>query len=64
VDVVFWTRVGTEKPDELNENLKEIEETLDEIGYWTQRAKMDIPEGTVVTDSYYVDRIVRVGLKK
>jgi hypothetical protein len=64
VDVVFWTRVGTEKPDELNENLKEIEETLDESGYWTQRAKMDIPEGTVVTDTYYVDRSVRVGLKK
>jgi hypothetical protein len=80
-DVVFWTRVGTGKPDEEDmekmekrqkqnlsgedeEKRKEIEEVLSEGGSPMQRNKMDMPEGTMVTDPYYVDRLVRVELKK
>ena len=80
-DVVFWTRVGTGKPDE--ERMKEIEkrhkqhlsgedeekrekvrEALREGGSRSQRNKMDMPEGTMVTNPYYVDTLVRVSLKK
>ena len=80
-DVVFWTRVGTGKPDketlekiekkqkqhlseEDDEKRKTIEEALRELGSPMQRDKIDMPEGTMVTDPYYVDRFVRVTLKK
>ena len=80
-DVVFWTRVGTGKPDketlekiekkqkqhlseEDDEKRKKIEEALRELGSPMQRDKIDMPEGTMVTDPYYVDRFVRVTLKK
>jgi ABC-type amino acid transport substrate-binding protein len=80
-DVVFWTRVGTEKPDEEDmekmekrqkqnlsgedvEKRKEVQEVLNEGGSRMQRNMMDMPEGTMVTDPYYVDRMVMVSLKK
>ena len=80
-DVVFWTRVGTGKPDEETmekiekrqkqhlsgedeEKRKEIEEALSEGGSPMQRNKIDMPEGTMVTDPYYVDKLVTVSLKK
>jgi ABC-type amino acid transport substrate-binding protein len=81
VDVVFWTRVGTGRPDddELEEmekrqkqnisgeddaKRKEIREALEEGGSRRDRDRMDMPEGTMVTDPYYTDRLVGVGLKK
>jgi hypothetical protein len=79
-DVVFWTRVDTGKPDEETqkeiekrqkqhlsgeeEKRKEIGEALSEGGSRMQRNMMDMPEGTMVTDPYYVDRFVLVSLKE
>jgi ABC-type amino acid transport substrate-binding protein len=80
VDVVFWTRVGSGRPDEEvmeeiekrqkqhlsgedEEKRKEVIETLDEGGSPMQRDKMDMPEGTLITDPYYTDIIVPVSLK-
>jgi DNA gyrase/topoisomerase IV subunit A len=80
-DVVFWTRVGTGKPDEEameqmekrhkqhlsgedEEKRKEIGEALSEGGSRMQREQMDMPEGTMVTDPYYVDGLVTVSLKE
>ena len=42
---------------EDEEKRKEIEEALREIGSPMQRDKIDMPEGTMVTDPYYVDRL-------
>jgi ABC-type amino acid transport substrate-binding protein len=79
-DVVFWTRVGTGKPDEDEieefekrqkqnisgedeEKREEVIEALSEGGSRRQKDMMDMPEGTMVTDPYYVDRLVIVSLK-
>jgi hypothetical protein len=81
VDVVFWTRVGTGRPDdddieeiekrqkqnisgEDDEKRKEVRDALREGGSRRERDKMDMPEGTLVTDPYYTDMLVGVGLKK
>lgn len=78
VDVVFWTRVSAGKADEDameegqeeilseedQEKRKEVGEALSEGGSQKKRERMDMPEGTIVTDAYYVDRLVPVELKK
>jgi ABC-type amino acid transport substrate-binding protein len=46
------------------EKRKEVQEVLNEGGSRMQRNMMDMPEGTMVTDPYYVDRMVLVLLKK
>ena len=65
VDVVFWTRVNAQKSgEEETAGVDEVDEELIESASPEEKSRMDIPEGTIVTDSYFVDRIVPVSLKK
>ena len=49
---------------EEEEKRKAIEEALSELGSRMKREQMDMPEGTMVTDPYYLDKFVLVELKK
>jgi hypothetical protein len=42
----------------------EIDEALNEVISPEEKARMDRPEGTIVTDAYFVDIIVPVALKQ
>lgn len=65
VDVVFWARVNAQKNEEEEVGgIEELDEELIESASPEEKSRMDIPEGTIVTDSYFVDRIVPVSLKK
>lgn len=79
VDVVFWTRVTLGPPDDVRRPSEEeiearrkqntsddgtsMRDVIRESGI-RKRGKIDMPEGTVVTDPYYSDSLVMAIPKK
>ncbi len=80
VDVVFWTRTSdvannladddtamdrvTQAKAEMNDRELRALERIDSLIDFKDFGKLDMPEGTIITSSYFTDRIVQVTTKE
>ena len=80
VDVVFWTRTSdiannlasddtamdrvTQAKSEMNDRELRALERIDSLIDFKDFGKLDMPEGTIITSSYFTDRIVQVTTKE
>ncbi len=80
VDVVFWTRTSdianivasddtamdrvTQAKADMNDREVRALERIDSLIDFKDFGKLDMPEGTIITSSYFTDRIVQVTTKE
>ncbi len=80
VDVVFWTRTSdiannlasddtamdrvTQAKADMNDRELRALERIDSLIDFKDFGKLDMPEGTIITSSYFTDRIVQVTTKE